>query len=52
MTTQFANADDFLDRVEAELGFDGDNDPSLDGSVDGSKKPMTSIKISADAKAS
>jgi hypothetical protein len=26
VSTQFANADDFLDRVEAELGFDGGND--------------------------
>jgi hypothetical protein len=33
MTMQFANSDDFLDRVEAELGFDGDDDTSLDGSV-------------------
>ncbi len=31
VTTQFANADDFLERVEAELGFDGD--ASLDGST-------------------
>jgi hypothetical protein len=51
MTTQFANADDFLDRVMAELGFDGNNDTPLYGSVDGSKNPKTSIKISADAKA-
>jgi hypothetical protein len=24
ITTQFANSDDFLERVEDELGFDGD----------------------------
>jgi hypothetical protein len=52
VTMQFANADDFLNRVEAEFGFDGNNDPSLGGSVDGSKNPKTSIEISADAKAS
>jgi hypothetical protein len=28
VTTQFANSDDFLERVIAELGFDGDE--SLD----------------------
>jgi hypothetical protein len=51
VTTQFANADDFLNRVEAELGFDGDDDQSLDRSVDGTTNPKTSFKISADARA-
>jgi hypothetical protein len=51
ITTQFANSDDFLERVEAELGFDGDE--SLDGSIgDGAKSQQTAIKISADAKTS
>jgi hypothetical protein len=35
VTTQFANSDDFLDRVEAELGLDDDDNPSLDGSLEG-----------------
>jgi hypothetical protein len=35
VTTQFANSNDFLDRVEAELGFGNDDDPSLDGSLEG-----------------
>ena len=52
MTTQFANLDDFLDRVEAELGLDDDDDQSLDGSLDGTPRPKTSFKISANAKAS
>jgi hypothetical protein len=48
---RFANSDDFLERVEAELSFDGDG--SLDGSIgDGAKSQKTAIKISADAKAS
>jgi hypothetical protein len=51
LTTQFANADDFLDRVEAELGFDGNDDQSLDRPVDGTTNPKTSFEISADAKA-
>jgi hypothetical protein len=51
LTMQFANADDFLDRVEAELGFDGINDQSLDRSVDGTTNPKTSFEILADAKA-
>ncbi len=49
---RFANADDFLDRVEVELWFDGNDDPSLNRSVDGFENPKTSIEISADAKAS
>ncbi len=52
MTTQFANLDDFLDQVEAELGLDDDDDQSLDGSLDGTPHPKTSFKISANAKAS
>jgi hypothetical protein len=40
VTLQLTNADDFLDRVEAELGFVGNDDPSLDGSVNGSKNPI------------
>jgi hypothetical protein len=52
VTTQFANSDDFLDRVEAELGLDNDDDQSLDGSLDGTPHPKTSFKISANAKAS
>jgi hypothetical protein len=39
MTRQFVNADDFLNRVEAELGFDGNDDQSLDRSVDGPPTP-------------
>jgi hypothetical protein len=51
VTTQLANSDDFFKRVEAELGFDGNE--SLDGSIgDGGKSQKTAIKISADAKAS
>jgi hypothetical protein len=52
VTTQFANFDDFLDRVEAELGLNDDDDPSLDGSLEGTPCSKTSFKISADAKAS
>ncbi len=53
VTTPFANNDDFLDRVEAELGFDDDDDPSLaDGSLGELPRPRTAIKISADARAS
>jgi hypothetical protein len=51
MTMQFANADDFLIWVQAELGFDGINDQSLDRSIDGTTNPKTSFEISADAKA-
>ncbi len=47
LTTQFANSDDFLDRVEAELGFDGDDDPSLKGTISGSTNPKTSFEITA-----
>jgi hypothetical protein len=50
-TLQFANADDFLDRVESELEFDGNNDQSLDRSVDGTTNPKTYFKILIDAKA-
>ncbi len=51
ITTQFANSDDFLERVEADLGFDGNE--SLDRSIgDGAKSQKTAIKISTDAKAS
>jgi hypothetical protein len=52
VTTQFANLDDFLDRVEAELGLDNDDDQSLDGSLDGTPRPKTSFEVSANAKAS
>ena len=53
VTTPFANNDDFLDRVEAELGFDDDDDPSLaDGLLGELPHPRTAIKISADARAS
>ncbi len=52
VTMQFADSDDFLDRVEAELGLDDDDDQSLDGSLDGTPRPKTSFKISANAKAS
>ncbi len=52
VTMQFANLDDFVNRVEAELGFDGDDDPSLYKSVSGSTNPKTSFKITTDAKAS
>jgi hypothetical protein len=52
VTSQFANSDDFLDRVEAELGLDDDDDPSLDGSLEGTPCSKTSFEISADAKAS
>jgi hypothetical protein len=51
VTTQFANADDFLNKVEAELGFDGNDDQSLDRFVDGTTNPKTSFEILADAKA-
>jgi hypothetical protein len=51
VTTQFANSDDFLNHVEAELGFDDDNDPSLNGSLGDSLCPKTSFEMSADAKA-
>jgi hypothetical protein len=50
-TTQFANTDDFFDRVEAELGFDGGNDQSLDRFFYGTANPKTSFEILADAKA-
>jgi hypothetical protein len=51
VTTQFANSVDFLERVKAELGFDGDK--YLDGSTgNGAKNPKTPIEISANAKAS
>jgi hypothetical protein len=52
VTMQFANLDDFLDQVEAELGLDDDDDQSLDGSLDGTPHLKTSFKISANAKAS
>jgi hypothetical protein len=52
VTTQFANSDNFLDRVEAELGLDNDDDQSLDRSLDGTPHPKTSFEISANAKAS
>jgi hypothetical protein len=48
---KFANADDLLDRVEAELGFDREDDQSLDRSVDGTTNPKTSFVILADVKA-
>ncbi len=51
VTTQFANSDDFLDQVEAELGLDDDDYPSLGGSLEGTPCSKTSFKISADAKA-
>ncbi len=51
VTTQFANSDDFLD-VKAELGLDDYDNPSLDGSLEGTPCSKTSFKISADAKAS
>ncbi len=47
---QFANRDDLHHRAQAELGFDGDNDQSLDISVDGTTNPKTSFEILADAK--
>jgi hypothetical protein len=52
VTTQFANSDDFLNQVEAELGLDDDDDQSLDGSLDGTPHPKTSFEISANSKAS
>ncbi len=52
VTNQFANFDDFLDRVEAELGFGKDDDPSLDGSLEGTPHLKISFEISADAKVS
>ena len=53
LSTPFANSDDFLDRVEAELGFDDDDDSSLaDGLLGGSPRLKTAIEISADARAS
>ncbi len=52
VNTQFANSDDFLDCFDAELGFENDDDPSLDESLGGSPHQKTSFKITADAKAS
>jgi hypothetical protein len=52
VTTQFANSDDFLDRVEAELSLNDDDNPSLNGSLEGTPCSKTSFEISADAKAS
>ncbi len=51
VTTQFANSDDFLERVEAELG--SDDEASEDGRTHGmGKNHETSIELSDDAKAS
>jgi hypothetical protein len=52
VTTQFANSDDFLERVEAELELNDDDIQSLDGSLNGTPQPKTSFEISADVKAS
>jgi hypothetical protein len=51
VTTRFANSDDFLERVEAELGFD-DRD-SIDGTSAGQEGRHESVvDIFVDAKAS
>ncbi len=51
VTTQFANSDNFLEQVEAELG--SDDEASEDGRTHGAgKSHETSIKLSDDAKAS
>jgi hypothetical protein len=47
VTTQFANADDFLERAEAELGLD--DDASIDGN---NTHPSTSIELTDGVKAS
>ncbi len=51
VTTQFANSNDFLERVEAELGLD--DEASEDGRTHGAgKNHETSIELSDDAKGS
>jgi hypothetical protein len=51
VTTQFANGDDFLDRMEDELGSDLDN-ASEEKSEGGSPCVKSTFEISANAKAS
>ncbi len=38
VTTQFANADDFLDRMEHKLGSEDEDNMSVDHSVGGNPK--------------
>jgi hypothetical protein len=52
ITTQFANTDNFLDRMENELGSEDKGDALVDHLVGGIPKSCTSIEILADAKAS
>ncbi len=52
VTTEFANADNFLDRMEHELGLKDEDNMSVDRSVGGTPKSQSTFEISADAKAS
>jgi hypothetical protein len=51
VTTQFANTDDFLDRVELKLGSD-DNAVSVKKSEGGTPRPTLTVELSEHAKAS
>ncbi len=50
VTTQFPNTDDFIDRMEQELG--PDDDYTLDKSLGGTSCLKSTFDISEDAKAS
>jgi hypothetical protein len=50
--TQFANSDDFLERMEDELGSEDEGNSSIDCSVGGTPRPCSLFEISADAKVS
>jgi hypothetical protein len=52
VTTQFANADDFLDCMEDKLGSEDKDNASIDCLVGGTPKPCSAFEISADARAS
>jgi hypothetical protein len=52
VTTQFANADDFLNQMENELSSDNNDVLSTDRSVDGTPHGGTTFYISKTAKAS
>jgi hypothetical protein len=52
VTMQFANADDFLDCMEDELGSDNDDNTSNDHLVGGTPQPESLFQISSNAKAS
>jgi hypothetical protein len=52
VTSQFANGDDFLDKMENELGSDNGNICSTDNTVNGTPRGGATIDISKSAKAS